>query len=179
MRKPFITVFVFSALAAVSSAFCVKDRDDCPSGTHGVEDPVYCVESGYSYDHQFFCARDSVKTVGIRGRVPPPNLRGACVRECDECPSGTHCENEPEICRDLGFPPHYHLLCVGGFASNPIPKPAPVAKTMPCVRKCDECPSGTHCENEPEICRDMGFPPHYHLLCVGGDPNSSEKSSCH
>ncbi|KAF9896628.1 hypothetical protein BX616_007046, partial [Lobosporangium transversale] len=77
MRKSFITVFVFSALAAVSSAFCVKDRDDCPSGTHGVEDPVYCVESGYSYDHQFLCARDSVKTVGIRGRVPPPNLRGA------------------------------------------------------------------------------------------------------
>ncbi|KAG0335452.1 hypothetical protein BG005_004587, partial [Podila minutissima] len=37
-----------------------------------------------------------------------------------------------------------------------------------CVRNPNDCPSGTHAENEPEICRDMGYPPHYHLLCVGG-----------
>ncbi|EAU30763.1 predicted protein [Aspergillus terreus NIH2624] len=26
----------------------------------------------------------------------------------------------------------------------------------PCVSSCDQCPQGTHCENEPDICRDEG-----------------------
>ena len=39
---------------------------------------------------------------------------GLCVRNPGDCPSGTHAENEPMICRDEGYPPHYHLLCVGG-----------------------------------------------------------------
>jgi len=39
---------------------------------------------------------------------------GQCVRSAGDCPSGTHAENVPEICRDLGYPPAYHLLCVRG-----------------------------------------------------------------
>ncbi|KAF9109605.1 hypothetical protein BGX30_008313 [Mortierella sp. GBA39] len=89
-----------------------------------------------------------------------------CVLRAGDCPPGTHAENEPDICRDIGYPPNYHLLCVGG---DPAPL-APVASRVGCVRSPDQCPSGTHAENEPEICRDMGYPPQYHLLCVGGDP---------
>ncbi|KAF9079063.1 hypothetical protein BGX23_005192, partial [Mortierella sp. AD031] len=37
-----------------------------------------------------------------------------CVRNANDCPPGTHAEYEPEICRDIGFPPNYPLLCVGG-----------------------------------------------------------------
>ncbi|KAK5809261.1 hypothetical protein F5H01DRAFT_348846 [Linnemannia elongata] len=37
-----------------------------------------------------------------------------CVRNASDCPPGTQAENEPEICRDLGYPPQYHLLCVSG-----------------------------------------------------------------
>ncbi|KAG9063602.1 hypothetical protein KI688_004487 [Linnemannia hyalina] len=87
-----------------------------------------------------------------------------CVLNVNDCPAGTHAENEPEICRDMGYPPQYHLLCVGG---DPAPL-ARVASRVGCVRSPDQCPSGTHAENEPEICRDMGYPPQYHLLCVYG-----------
>jgi hypothetical protein len=41
-------------------------------------------------------------------------VTAVCVRGSQECPQGTHPENEPEICRDEGYPPDYHLLCVGG-----------------------------------------------------------------
>ncbi|KAF8947204.1 hypothetical protein BGZ52_008108, partial [Haplosporangium bisporale] len=41
-----------------------------------------------------------------------------CVRNADECPPGTQVENEPKICRDLGYPLQYHLLCVRGVKTS-------------------------------------------------------------
>ncbi|KAK3809997.1 MAG: hypothetical protein J3Q66DRAFT_351825 [Benniella sp.] len=88
-----------------------------------------------------------------------------CARSCGDCPRGTHCVNKPMICREYGFPPDYHFVCLGGIHDK-----APVVPqhNTACVRGCGDCPSGTHCENEPDICRDIGYPPNYHLLCVGG-----------
>ncbi|KAG0249747.1 hypothetical protein DFQ27_009811, partial [Actinomortierella ambigua] len=40
-----------------------------------------------------------------------------CVRNANDCPLGTHAENKPEICMDIGYPPQYHLLCIRGQGS--------------------------------------------------------------
>ncbi|KAF9969177.1 hypothetical protein BGZ73_008591, partial [Actinomortierella ambigua] len=81
---------------------------------------------------------------------------GLCVRYNERCPVGHHPENEPMICRDMGFPPEYHELCV------------PYPGAPECVEQEDQCPKGTHAEGEPDICRDMGWPKKYDLLCVRG-----------
>ncbi|KAF9969813.1 hypothetical protein BGZ73_007675 [Actinomortierella ambigua] len=71
---------------------------------------------------------------------------GLCVRRGEQCPREHHPENEPEICRGLGFPAEYHELCV------------PYPGAHECVQKEDQCPKGTHAEDEPQICRRMGWP---------------------
>ncbi|KAF9100782.1 hypothetical protein BGX27_000258 [Mortierella sp. AM989] len=98
-----------------------------------------------------------------------------CVLNPDECPAGTHAQSEPEVCREMGFPPPYHLLCVGGDANARQRSLASVAFTD-CVRDAKDCPPGTHAKIEPFLCRELGFPPPYHLLCVGDDVNARQGS---
>ncbi|KAF9380032.1 hypothetical protein CPB97_008615 [Podila verticillata] len=38
-----------------------------------------------------------------------------------------------------------------------------------CVLYPEECPPGTHAEDEPQTCMDEGYPPDFHLICVRGD----------
>ncbi|KAG0237532.1 hypothetical protein BGW42_000742, partial [Actinomortierella wolfii] len=51
---------------------------------------------------------------------------------------------------------------------TPLASVASVAFSQ-CVRYPYDCPDGTRAEVEPEICRDMGYPPQYYVLCVEDD----------
>ncbi|KAF9575426.1 hypothetical protein EC968_003031 [Mortierella alpina] len=87
---------------------------------------------------------------------------GQCVQNSNDCPSGTYAEDEPELCRDLGFPPHYKYICVVDDMSFR----GPSRQEMQCVRNGNECPSGTHAELEPTICQYLGYSSRFMYLCV-------------
>ncbi|KAG0068626.1 hypothetical protein BGZ89_004376 [Linnemannia elongata] len=79
---------------------------------------------------------------------------GNCVRFADQCPAGTHAENEPEICRDLGYPPQYHLICVQGVKARQgsldrwfprgSSRQTPLHESM-CGERGDPCDNFTDC----------------------------------